>query len=52
MTLTFLGINKGNSRRFMSYLMFIKPFCEELIELGYQDAMQQQAELRKFLEIA
>lgn len=48
-TLSFLGINKGNSRRFMSYLMFIKPFCQELIELGYQDAMQQKIALKEFL---
>lgn len=48
--LTFLGLNRGNSRRFISYLMFIEDFCQELIELGYQDAMHQRADLQKFLE--
>jgi NTE family protein len=48
--LTFLGLNRGNSRRFISYLMFIEAFCQELIELGYRDAMKQRRELQKFLE--
>lgn len=49
--LTFLGLNRGNSRRFVSYLMFIEPFCKELIELGYQDAMAQRTEVERFLEL-
>lgn len=49
--LTFLGLNRGNSRRFMSYLMFIESFCQELIELGYQDAMRQRREVEIFLDI-
>jgi len=47
--LKFLGMGKANSRRFISYLMFTKSFCQELIELGYQDAMQKHAEVRAFL---
>lgn len=50
LTLSFLGINRGNSRRFVSYLMFTKEFCQELIELGYQDAMLQQQEIKDFLQ--
>jgi NTE family protein len=49
--LTFLGLNRANSRRFMSYLMFIEPFCQELIELGYRDAMDKRAEVEDFLGI-
>lgn len=49
--LTFLGLNRGNSRRFMSYLMFIEPFCQELIELGYKDAMRQRREVEVFLSL-
>lgn len=49
--LKFLGMDKGNSRRFISYLMFTKDFCNELIKLGYADAMQQKEELCEFLEI-
>ena len=48
--LTFLGLNRGNSRRFISYLMFIEDFCQELIALGYLDAMHQRRDLQKFLE--
>lgn len=50
--LKFLGMSKGNSRRFISYLTFTAPFCQELIELGYKDAMQQKTELVEFLEIS
>lgn len=49
--LTFLGLNRANSRRFMSYLMFLQCFCQELIDLGYKDAMDQEQEIREFLEI-
>ena len=49
--LGFLGMKKGNSRRFISYLMFIEAFCNELIELGYRDAMAQQDSLKEFLKL-
>lgn len=48
--LTFLGLNRGNSRRFLSYLMFLECFCQELIELGYKDAMSQRQEIVEFLD--
>ena len=48
--LKFLGMSKANSRRFISYLMFTKTFCQELIELGYQDGKRQSDELKSFLE--
>ena len=51
LALTFLGLNRGNSRRFMSYLMFIEPFCRELIDLGYKDGMRQRREVEMFLNI-
>lgn len=49
MALRLLGLNRGGSRRFTSYLMFIEDFCQELIELGYRDAMAQREELNRFL---
>ena len=49
--LSFLGLNGGNTRRFISYLMFIEDFCQELIALGYRDAMAQRAEIVDFLEV-
>lgn len=49
LALNFIGLNKGNSRRLVSYLMFTKAFCSELIDLGYNDAMQQKDQLSEFL---
>lgn len=49
--LSFLGLSRGNSRRFLSYLMFLECFCQELIDLGYKDAMAQEQEIRAFLEL-
>jgi len=51
LALKFIGMHKGNSRRLTSYLMFNKPFCSKLIELGYADAMRRKLELENFLEI-
>lgn len=48
--LKFLGMSKGNSRRFISYLMFTSHFCTELIDLGYADAMRDKEELKSFLD--
>jgi len=47
--LKFMGMAKSNSRRFISYLMFTKTFCQELIELGYQDAYASRDEIIDFL---
>ena len=47
--LKFVGLDGGNSRRFISYLMFIEDFCQELIALGYRDAMAQREQLKAFL---
>ena len=49
--LKFLGMGKANSRRLVSYLMFDGAFCNELIELGYKDAMEQKEQLSSFLSI-
>lgn len=50
LALKILGMTKGNSRRFISYLMFRDTFCQELIELGYQDAMAKKQDLTAFLK--
>ncbi len=49
--LKFLGMGKSNSRRLVSYLMFDGQFCQQLIELGFQDAMAQQTGLIEFLAV-
>lgn len=47
-----VGAMRRNASNLVSYLLFEKDFCNALIDLGYQDAMKQKAELMAFLEIA
>jgi len=35
----------------VSYLLFEKPYCRELISLGYADAMIRRDELLAFLAV-
>lgn len=43
------AINKGGAS-LVSYILFEKSYCRELISLGYADAMQQKDELKRFLD--
>ena len=43
-----LGAWKRGGGDMLSYLLFEKPFCRELIDLGYHDAMGRRAEIEKF----
>lgn len=49
--LAVLGARRGSGRRLMSYLLFEKPYCRALVELGYADAMDRKHEIRKFLDL-
>ncbi len=40
-----------NGSSLVSYLMFEKPYCCELIELGYNDAMARKQELIEFFDL-
>lgn len=46
-----IGALKNNGSSLLSYLLFEKSYCRELINLGYKDAMQRKDELLIFLEI-
>jgi NTE family protein len=46
-----VGAHRRHGANLLSYLLFEKPFCRELIELGYKDAMARRGELEVFLGI-
>lgn len=46
-----IGVNQHSESSLLSYLLFEGSFCQELIELGYQDGMIQQQSLKQFLSI-
>ena len=43
------GATRDGGAGVLSYLLFESGYCSELIEMGYQDAMAQSSELRRFL---
>jgi len=46
-----LGAFNRHGSNLVSYLLFEKPFCRELIDLGYKDAMHRKDEILRFLEM-
>jgi NTE family protein len=46
-----LGALSHESRPLLSYLLFESPFCQELIELGYQDGLNSRTEITELLEL-
>lgn len=44
-----IGAYRKEGASLISYLLFEKSYCCELIELGYQDAMKQKTELQQLL---
>lgn len=42
---------RGGGAAAASYLLFAKPFCDELMELGYQDAMWERAAIQEFFGV-
>lgn len=49
--LRLLGLHNEADTTLLSYLVFEKEYCQELIELGYQDGLTRQDEIRDFLAI-
>lgn len=45
------GINNNAESSLISYLLFEKNYCNELIKLGYKDAMEKESQIRSFLSI-
>jgi NTE family protein len=45
------GINNDAESSLVSYLLFEKNFCSELIQLGFNDAMEQENQIRHFLNL-
>jgi NTE family protein len=43
-----VGAWKRGGGDMLSYLLFEKPYCRELIDLGYHDAMRRHAEIEAF----
>ncbi len=46
-----IGVKPDSESSLPSYLLFESPYCQELIELGFKDGMEQKNKIRDFLEI-
>jgi len=44
-----VGVLRGSGANLVSYLLFERQHCRALIDLGYEDALQRQAEIIQFL---
>lgn len=49
--LRFAGVTRDSESALISYLMFEKPFTQELIQLGYEDGLEQIDAISEFLEL-
>jgi NTE family protein len=45
------GISNDSESSIISYLLFEKNFCAELIKLGFEDAMEQENQIKDFLNL-
>jgi len=46
-----IGITNDSESSIVSYLLFEKSYCKELIKLGYADAMEKETSIRSFLNL-
>ena len=46
-----VGISNDSESSMVSYLLFEKNYCRELIKLGFEDAMEKETAIRKFLSL-
>ncbi len=45
------GVTNDPESSLLSYLLFDKHFCKHLIKLGYEDALNQETQIREFLSL-
>lgn len=45
------GATRSSGSSILSYLLFDKQFCNDLIELGYHDALEVKADIQAFFDI-
>ena len=46
-----VGITNDSESSIVSYLLFDKDYCRELMTLGFDDTMKQESEIRTFLNL-
>jgi NTE family protein len=46
-----VGISNDSESSIVSYLLFEKNYCRQLIKLGFEDAMEKETAIRKFLSL-
>lgn len=46
-----MGVSNDGESSLVSYLLFEKNYCKELISLGFNDALEQESQIRQFLNI-
>jgi len=46
-----VGITNDAESSLVSYLLFEKSYCKELISLGFNDALEQESKIREFLKL-
>ena len=46
-----VGVDRNKGNNLLSYLLFEKPYCRELIALGYKDVMAQREIIAQFLAL-
>ncbi|MGX5913715.1 patatin-like phospholipase family protein [Aliidiomarina sp. Khilg15.8] len=49
--LGFIGVDQDTPSSIVSYLLFEKEYCRELIQIGYRDAMARRDDIHQFLEL-
>lgn len=46
-----VGVTNDAESSLVSYLLFEKNYCKELISLGFNDALEQESQIREFLKL-